>query len=77
MLIDLESDTSTHLRAIDTGVATIQEQVGIIDANWKEGNTIRGRYARALSYIEDMRQWADKGKLRTRHRHRQLLFQQD
>ena len=76
MLIDLESDVSIQLKAIETGQENIRREVGIADPIWKEATIIRERYARALGYFEDMRQWAEKGKLKARFKRHQLLFQQ-
>lgn len=75
MLIDLEAETTMHLKSIDDGLDKIHREVGSLDPLWKEGAVIRARYARALEYQEDMRQWAEKKKLKACYKARRLLFQ--
>ena len=77
MLLDLERDITTQLSNVDSGLETIRKEVGLLDPIWKEGNLIRSRYARALGYVEDMRQAAELKKLKVRYKARQLLYQQE
>ena len=76
MLIDLESDLSRQVQAIEAGAESIRLEVGISDTIWKEATVVRERFTRILGYVEDMRQWAEKRKAKLRYKHRQLLFQQ-
>ena len=75
-LMDVETSLALQLKDIEAGLETIRQEVGILDDLWKEGAAIRDRFTRVLSYVEDMCQWADKGKLLTRWKDRRLLYQQ-
>lgn len=76
-LMDVETSLTLQLKDVEAGLETIRQEVSILDDLWKEGAAIRDRFSRILSYVEDMRQWADKGKLLVRWRNRKLLFQQN
>lgn len=75
-LADVEANLTLHLKDVSDGLEVIRKEVGIIHELWKEGSAIRDRFMRMLSYVEDMRQWADKHKLLGHWHDRKLLFQQ-
>lgn len=75
-LADIETGLTLNLKDVEDGLDKIRQEVGIRDVLWQEGAAIRDRMARILTYVEDIRQWAEKGKLVKVWQARRLLFQQ-